>query len=168
MQKTQRSSFVTVLAWIFIILSGFSTFISVVQNIVIQIMLRNSEYQVLLQELPQDAPPIVAFMMGHFHLIFLAFLLLAVFALVTSIGLLKRWNWARLCFVGSMVLAIVWNFVNLGLMFFMLKDVSTANGGLDMHIAFAVAMVIFSLGLSILFGWIIKKLLSAPISEEFR
>ena len=173
----QRSTFVTVLAWIFIVLSGFGTAIAILQNIMIQTVFNSPEFNQATQTMPPGAPPFAAFMMSHFQLFFIAFLLASVFMLISSIGLLKRWNWARLCFIGLMALAIAWQLAGLGIQFSMFSSMheqfssAATQGAPDMapfFIAIAVFSVIFALGFSLLFGWIIKKLVSAPIAGEFR
>lgn len=173
----QRSRFVTVLAWIFIAFSGFGTFISVLQNIMIQTVFNNPELDKAFHSSPPDVPPFALFMIGHMQLFFLAFLLFSVFMLVSSIGLLRRWNWARLCFIGLMVLTIVWQLVGLGIQFSMFSSIreqissASAQGGPNMGafvIAIGVVSILFALGFSVLFGWIVKKLMSAPIAAEFR
>ncbi len=173
----QRSIFVTVLAWIFIVFSGFGTAISILQNIMIQTIFRSSEFNQAAQAVPPGVPPFAGFMMGHFQLFFIAFLLASAFMLISSIGLLKRRNWARLCFIGLMALAIAWQLAGLGIQFSMFSymheqfSAAATQGAPDMapfFIAIAVFSVIFALGFIVLFGWIVKKLISAPIAAEFR
>jgi hypothetical protein len=174
----QRSTFVTVVAWIFIALSGLSTVISILQNIMVWTLFRSPEVSHAMQApRPPGVPPIAAFMTTHFHLFFLAFLLVSAFTLASSIGLLKRWNWARLCFVGMMVLGIVWNLGGLALQFSMFSSMQEQfstipmQDGPDMQsflIAMAIVGVLFAIGFSALYGWIAKRLLSPQIAEEFR
>lgn len=174
----QRSTFVTVLAWIFIALSGFSVIISVLQNIMIFAMLRSPEVSQAMQAPPPPGMPAgAAFMASHAYVFFLGFLLMSAFTLASSIGLLNRWNWARLSFIGIMLLGIVWNFVGLAIQFSMfasMKDqflASAASGGPDMQpffIGIAVVSVLFAIGFSVLFGWIAKRLLSPAVAAEFR
>ncbi len=174
--NVQRSTFVTVLAWIFIALSAFATLSSILQNIVAQTLFRGPEFSQLLQSTPSGAPPIAAFVFGHFQLIFVTALVVSVAMLVSSIGLLRRWNWARLVFVALMVLAIAWQLGGLALQFFMFSSMhaqfadAAAHGGPDFETFFivvGVASVLFALGFSVLFGWIASRLLSAPIAAEF-
>jgi hypothetical protein len=177
-QVQQRSTFVTVLAWIFIALSGFGTLISILQNIMIWTVFRSAEFgQAMQAPLPADTPPAIAFMFSHFYLFFLTFLLISVFTLASSIGLLKRKNWARLSFIGIMVLAVLWNLGGLVIQFSMFssmqKNFSAAPmpGGLDIRMFFvgiAIVSVLFAVGFSILFGWIAKRLTSSAVVAEFR
>lgn len=174
----QRSVFVTVVAWIFIALSGFGTLISILQNILIQTAFSSAEFNQAMQApAPPGTPPFAMFMATHMHWFFLLFLLASAFMLVSSIGLLKRWNWARLCFVGLMVLGIAWQLVGLGIQFSMFSSMreqfsaAATQGGPDMgpfFVAIAVVSVLFALVFGVLFGWIAKRLLSAEIAAEFR
>lgn len=172
-----RSTFVTVLAWIFIVLSGFCTVISILQNIMVLTIFKSPEINQAMQAPAQPGmPPFFAFMASHVQVFFLAFLVVSLLTLVSSVGLLKRWNWARLCFVGLMVLAIVWQIAGLGLQFTMFSSMqqqvtgATAHGAPDMQpffIAMAVVSVLFAIGFSVLFGWIAKRLLSPAVATEF-
>ena len=171
-----RSTFVTVVAWIFIVLSGFGTMISILQNIMIQTMFNGPEMEKFLQTPPPPgAPPFAAFMADHFQFFFAAFLIVCALMLASSIGLLKRKNWARLIFVGLMVLGIVWNLGGLVLQFTMFSSMqggfANAPGAPNMKpfmIAMAVFGVIFALGFSGLFGWIAKRLVSPAVVAEFK
>lgn len=172
-----QSTFVTVVAWIFIVLSGFGTVIAVLQNVMIQTVFRSPEVAQAMQAPPPGMPPFAAFMATHFQWFFLGFLALSAFTLASSIGLLRRLNWARLCFIGILSLAILWQVTGLVLQFFMFSSMrqqfsaAAAQGGLDMgpfFIGIAIVSVLFALGAAVLFGWIIKRLLSQAIAAEFR
>lgn len=173
---TTRSTFVTVVAWIFIVLSGIGTAISILQNIMIQTMFTGPEMERALQAPPPPGtPPFATFMADHFQLFFAAFLIASVLMLASSIGLLKRKNWARLIVVGLMMLGIAWNLGGLVLQLTMFSSMqesfAKAPGAPNMK-SFMVAMAIFSalfaLGMSVLFGWIIKRLLSPAVVAEFK
>ena len=88
----QRSTFVTVVAWIFIALSGFGALVGILQNIMLQTVLRSEEFGQAMQAAPLQPglPPFATFMFEHFQWFFLAALLANVVMLVVSIGLLKR------------------------------------------------------------------------------
>jgi hypothetical protein len=178
LQVQQRSTFVTVLAWIFIVLSGFGTVIAILQNIMVFTVFRGPEISQAMQApAPPGMPSAAAFMTSHVYLFFLAFLLASAFTLASAIGLLKRWNWARLCFVGMMVLGILWNLGGLALQFSMFSSMQHQFSGANMHggpdmqpflIAIAVVSVLFAVVFSVLFGWITKRLLSPAVAAEFR
>ena len=75
-----------------------------------------------MRSAPADMPPFAAFMFSHFQLFFLLVLLLSAFTLISSIGLLKRLNWARLCFIGVMVFGIVYQLGGLVIQFLMFSS----------------------------------------------
>ena len=175
-EDRKQSTFVTVVAWIFIALSGFGTAISILQNILVQTVFRSPEVSQAVQTPPPGTPPFAAFMTAHFQWFFLAFLLVSAFMLASSIGLLKRRNWARLSFIGLLSLAILWQIGGLALQFSMISSMrqqfsaAAVQGGPDMapfFIGIAVVSVLFAVGFSVLFGWIIKRLLSPAVVAEF-
>ncbi len=169
------SNFVNVLAWIFIILGGFATAISIVQNVMIQFMFDRPEMSHALHQArhSDQVPAFAAFMFNHFQLFFLLFLLLSATSLVAAIGLLKRKNWARLLFIALMVLGIAWNLGGLVLHFTMFNQLPhMAQGDMPHDMGRMMgAMKIFTslvaLAFAGLFAWIIRKLTSAPIRAEF-
>jgi hypothetical protein len=177
-QAQQRSTFVTVVAWTFIALSGFGTVIAILQNVMVWTVFQGAGFGEAMQaEPPPGAPPFASFMAAYFHLFFLGFLIANVITLASSIGLLKRRNWARLCFVGLMVLAIVWNIGGLALQFSMFASMQEEFAAPPMHdvpdmefffVAVAVVSTLLAVGFSVLFGWIAKRLLSRSIASEFR
>src|SRR5690242_17763652 len=103
-EDRNQSTFVTVVAWIFIVISGFGTVIAILQNVMVQTVFRDSGMAQAMQTPPPGTPPLSAFMAMHLPWVFFAFLLISTFTLISSVGLLKRRNWARLSFVGLMVL----------------------------------------------------------------
>jgi len=128
MSKTQqRSIFVTVLAWIFIVLSGIFLVAAVLYG-------QGDKWLSLID------------------------LLIAAALLITSFGLFKRWNWARRCAIGIMVLAILFG------LFVTFKTLAEPSWGfLILFPLFGIPSIVISL----LFGWFVKKLFSAPIMAEF-
>lgn len=176
-QALQRSTFVTVVAWIFIALSGFTTLISILQNIMVFTVFRSPEITQALQVPPPGMPPLAVFMSRHIYLFFLGFLIISAFTLASSVGLLKRLNWARMCFIAIMIIGIAWSIGGLAMQFVMFSSVQEQFPATEMQGApnmqpFFTAIVavsaLFSIGLSALYGWIIKRLLSPAIIAEFR
>lgn len=174
MNTIQRSAFVTVVAWIFIILSGAGVLISLLQNIMVQLMFDTPGFQEALQTPMPGAPPFMGFMMANFKWLVAILLLSGIVSLVASIGLLKRKNWARLIIVGLLVLGIVSNLAGIVLQLMALPsmraEMSAIPDAPDMGI-FLIAITVFSaliaIAFSVLFGWITKRLLSPSIAAEF-
>ncbi len=174
----QRSTFVTVLAWIFIVLAGFATFISLMQNAVMFFMFHGGGMDRAMAEASRgpNVPPFAALFVNYFYLVFVLFFVVSATTLASSIGLLYRRNWARIVFIVMMGLGIAWNLLGLALGAFML----TVVNGLPMHAAkgppFALGTMVavvmafnalIALGFSALFAWIILKLRSPAIRAEF-
>lgn len=172
---SQRSSFVNVLAWIFIVLGGFATFIGILQNIMIRMMFRKEEMiQAMHQaENAKQMPVFANFMFNHMDMFFLFFLIISATSVVSAIALLKRKNWARIVFIVLMSLGIVWNLGGLVMQFTVFSSMPEMAGkGVPpefekMMNIMKIASVIMVIVFSVLFGWIIRKLTSTSIKEEF-
>ncbi|MET7142783.1 hypothetical protein M3S04_14240 [Xanthomonas sp. PPL139] len=176
-QAPPRSSFVTILAWIFIALSGFGTVVGVMQVFVLFVVFDHVQFADLIRRLPPEMPPTTAFIFSNFRWLFLGTVLFSVWTLASSIGLLRRLNWARWCFIGAMVLVIAWNLggavVQVQMIGFMQKQLALAqmHGAPDMQPmmwAMAAIGVVFAAVFVALHGWIIARLLSRPVAAEFR
>lgn len=174
----QRSSFVTALAWIFIVLAGFATLISALQNVMITVMLPVADMQAAAAQAKDDErmPWFVAFMMQNVRLVFFAFFVLCVATLTAAIGLLRRKNWARILFIGLMGFGVLWNIggVIFSFVFFssMPQIPETAPQGFgDQFELMSKVMIGFNIvlavGLTVLFAWICKRLISSDVRREF-
>ena len=87
----QKSSFVTVLAWIFIALSGFGTLIGILQCVMIMTVFNTPEMSQAMQApAPPGSPAFAVFMMKHMVAFFVAVLAVNMLTLASSIGLLLR------------------------------------------------------------------------------
>ena len=123
-------------------------------------------------------------MFSHFQLLVLCMFILTALMLAASIGLLHRRNWGRLVFIGLLGLGIVYNLAGLVLQQSLLSSMtaqfpldsafsadstlrSTAQQFDEMMAGFRVVMYVVTIGFAALFGWIIAKLVSRPIREEF-
>ena len=175
-QTSGKSNFVTVLAWVFIVLSGFATLISVAQNIMVQTMFDDPAFNgpLAASKHAQDVPAAASFMASHFKLFFASFFVLCATTLVSSIGLLKRHNWARLVFIAILGLGIVWNLGGLLVQFTMFSSFPPPpvvshepDAFKSMFITIMVFTAVITVAFSLLFGWIIKRLVSRPIAAEF-
>ena|SRR2546422_8776165 len=182
-----KSTFVTVVAWIFIVLAGFTALISLLQNVMLTFMPKN----VFKAPLEQDTtfahvlPGWSRFMFARLHLLAFAMLAVCIVTLGASIGLLQRRNWARVLFIGLLALGVAYSISGL----FLQKSMMTSfNAALppdsilagdsafravrgqftEMMGAMNVVMYVFTLGFAVVFAWIIAKLLSRPIRDEFQ
>ncbi|GAB3032200.1 MULTISPECIES: DUF2127 domain-containing protein [Oleiagrimonas] len=169
----KRSTFVTVVAWIFIILAGFATLIGTLQNILFATLMKGPAFDQAMHDMPHTSPVMQA-IWSHFQLIAVVMLILAVMNLIASIGLLKRRNWARLLFIGLLGVGIAWQLAGMVLQHFAMASMQTQFADVpnmpDMH-AFMTGIYAFAIlqGLAIsgVFIWIILRLISPRIRAEF-
>ena len=171
---SSRSSFVTAVAWVFIVLAGFTTLISILQNIMVALMFPQEDMRAAASA--KDVPAFAKFMFAHPHVFFGAFLAVSATTFASAIGLLKRQNWARLVFIAILVLGIVWNLGGLVLMFSTFPSMAPApeHAPADFRDQFETMWkvmmgfsVLIALAFAGLFGWIIKRLVSPEIKREF-
>ena len=174
-----KSTFVTVVAWIFIAFSGFATFISLLQNLMVAIMPKSLLNQALQDTtVTRTMPAGARFMFSHFQVMVLVMFIVCVATLVSSIGLLRRHNWARLVFIALLGLGVLYNVSAIVLQRSMTSSFAApfpadsafgpaAQQFQQMFAAMKVTMFVFEIGFAALFCWIIVKLISAPIRAEF-
>lgn len=169
-QPAERSTFVSVIAWVFIVFSGLATAVTALQNILVHTVFKDSE----MPGLNETAPPLFAFMHEHISLYFLGLFLLSLSMLIASIGLLKRKNWARLASITLLVLAIISQLGGLIVQFAvfssMRAEFAAQPESIDMDtilIAILGFNTVLAVGIVVLFAWFIKRLLSAKITAEF-
>ncbi len=164
-----RSTFVSVLAWIFIIGAGFGSIVGIMQVIMVSTMFSGEEFS----SMPEDAPAFAKIMQQYFYYFVYGFFAVTLFTFVSSIALLKRKNWARLAFVVILTFGVLWQVGSLFLQFYMFSEfpkMPTHEGFEDferMHNIMRWFTAVIAIGISGLFIWIIKKLTTQPIISEF-
>jgi hypothetical protein len=171
----ERSTFVTVLAWIFLVLAGFATIISILQNVMIHFMVPVEEMRGALQSpgAPPHLPAAFGFIFSNIRLFFLGFLVVSCLTLVSSIGLLMRKNWARILFMVLMALGIGWNLAGIVLQVSFFSSIPRfPEQGMETQFHFMMNVmqgfsIFMAVGISVLLGWIIKRLCSEEIKAEF-
>ncbi len=171
-QTRTQSTFVTVLAWIFIVGAGFTTVISILQNIFISVTFPPEPFPGPSGPAADQIPASGRFMMGHVDLFFRLFLALSCVTLISAVGLLRRRNWARIVFIVIFALGIVWNIGALILQQLVISsmlaqplfEVQFDQMMLTMRI-FSIAIVIV---ISTVLGWLIARLASPSIRSEFK
>lgn len=170
------SSFVSVLAWVFIALSSLATLVALLQNLMVWLLLHGSMQETMRDPPAEGMPAFATFALRHMDLFFLAFLLVSATTLAASIGLLRRREWARRLFIGLMLLAAAWQLVGLALQFALmppfaqLPPQAPADFAADFR-TMSIAMIAFGsvIGLAFcaLFLWIAWRLASAAVRAEF-
>ncbi|MFT3666071.1 hypothetical protein [Piscinibacter sp.] len=168
-----RSLFVTTVAWVFIVLALLAVAAAVV---------RNAEVASLLP-LPQGhaaaQPPLTGLLLAYLPWVLGAALALSLATLASAIGLLLRLDWARRAFIGLLVLAIVANLLGLWFQHEVVQSVvegtlsrtplpEQALGVFGGFVTAARAMgAAMTLLCCALLGWIIRRLMSAAVRQEF-
>jgi len=163
-----RSTFVTVLAWVFIVGAGFAVVISVAQ--VMLVLSMGDEAFLPMQGADLGMANVMS---QNFHFFIYGFFVLTLFTLVSSIALLKRKKWARLAFIIILTLGILWQIGGAILQFTMFSDVSADPrlDGLEDFERITNMIRWFTVGIGIvisgLFAWVITRLVSPKIVAEF-
>lgn len=165
-----QSTFVTVLAWIFIIFASFT-----VAGLLLQMVMLHAALPMMFKAQGSGNQPdpslSIAIIRGFMIFAFAA----ACFVLFSAWALLKRRNWARRTFVVLLVLGIAFNFLwalaaGIGVIFAPDPAAGTQAFPAEMRKAIAimnVALIVFALATSVLYGWLIRRLRSAPVKAEF-
>ena len=163
-----QSTFVSVLAWIVLILNGFGVLMAAMQNIMVNLLMPT-----MMTKTPNAQA--AAFGLTAFRIFAICFLILAIFMTYCAYALLKRRNWARVAFIVICSFGIAWSV--LGMLMFALgfgfgRMPTSGPQALppDMKAAFTAILVVTSImgvGMAVLLGWIIKRLRSPQIRAEF-
>jgi len=172
--QKQRSSFINVFAWISIVFSGFGILIGIMQNVMMQSMMKDANFEQALNQ-NENLPPLMKFMFENFELLVMVSLLITIVLFIASIGLLKRKNWARLFFIVFLMVGIIWTVV-MGVMQFSFMDsmmtASTSSQNLpsdfqNMQNTMQIVMGIMIVAIVALYTYLIKRLSSDEIKKEF-
>ncbi len=166
-QAVPPSIFVTVVAWVFIVISGLGTVMTAAQN-------------VMLLTMPSiQPPPDSSFLVQHIRLLFLLPLVVSALMFVSAVGLLKRLEWARKTFIGLLSVGVLYSAVSLLFVWLAGFDVPPAPDGAptefqtsaqefeSMFLGMRIFTTLFALIISGLLIWIIHKLVQPSISQEF-
>ena len=178
---TPRSTFVNVVAWVFLAFSGMGVLVGLLQNLMLHTVFPPDIFDQFARMQPEPGmPAFMPWIFGHFKLFFALGLLLSLVHFVGALGLLRRWGWARWLFIGLMAFGIVSSLGGIVLQasmmsgmyeqFSVLRD--SGRGQMpDMgpfFIGIGVFSALMSLAFCALYGWIIKRLMSPAVAAEFR
>src|SRR5262249_4970807 len=149
--------------------------ISILQNVMIYTLFPLDQMHAAMAQARQqhDIPALSLFMFEHIRELFAVVLVVTLATLIISIGLLRRHNWARILFICLLVLGILWNVAGLLLQVIFLRSMplppqASAQAQVEtMFIVMEIFSVIIAIGMSVLFLWIIKRLISPTIRDEF-
>jgi hypothetical protein len=163
-----RSLFVTATAWVFILLGVMASLSALVQN------------AMLASLMPAPATSgVMGLLMGYLPWVVGTGLVISLATLASAIGLLLRLDWARRTFIVLLVVAIVANLLGLWLQQEMMQSVVSSTlvnaaippQALGVFGGFVTAVrvmaVVVTLGACALLGWIIRRLMSDGVRQEF-
>lgn len=162
-----RSLFVTAVAWLFILLGMAASVSALLQN-------------AMVASLPLPAQVgVTGLLVAKLPWVTGACLVLSVATLASAIGLLLRLDWARRSFIGLLIVAIVANLLGLWLQQELMQaivDHALSSAALPPKAAGVfggfvtaarVMAVVMTLGACGLLAWIIRRLMSAAVRQEF-
>ncbi len=172
---TAKSTFVNVVSWIFIVMSGFWTFIVFVQNILVQVTFPQKQVAYTMQNSEQanQIPSLVRFLISNLDFVLFGLLVLSFSLFCSSVGLLRRRNWARVLFIGFLFFGLLGVLIGVIVQFVIFASVYRISGDeisanvRNLIILTRGASVMVALVVSFFFGLIIKKLCSKEIRHEF-
>jgi hypothetical protein len=170
-----RSLFVTATAWVFIVLAALTSASALVQNAAVASLLPG------LQAGGQNhpLPLLTGLLVGYLPWVVGTGLVVSFATLASAIGLLLRLNWARRVFIGMLSFAIVANLAGMWLQHEVVQSVvnSTLSSApipaqvLGVFGGFVTAAkvmaTVMTLLACVLLVWIIRRLMSASVLQEF-
>ena len=168
-----RSLFVTATAWGFIILAALTSVSALVQNAAVASLMPG------LQIATARLPLLTGLLIGYLPWVVGVGLVMSLATLASAIGLLMRLDWARRSFIVLLVVAIFANLLGLWLQQEVVQSVvsNTLNNvaipqqamgvfGGFVTAARVMAVLMTLVGCALL-GWIIRRLMSATVRQEF-
>ena len=170
-----RSLFVTTTAWIFIVLAALASASALVQNAAVTSLLPGLQ----AGDNPHSLPLLTGWLVGYLPWVVGTGLVVSFATLASAIGLLLRLDWARRVFIGMLLLAIVANLVGMWLQQEVVQEVvSSALGGAPIPAqvlgvfggfvtAARVMAIVMTLVACTMLAWIIRRLMSASVRQEF-
>ena len=170
-----RSLFVTTTAWAFIVLALLTSASALVQNAAVAS---------LMPGLPlagdrYPLPLLTSLLLGYLPWVVGTGLVMALATLASAIGLLLRLDWARRTFIGLLAVAIAANLLGLWLQQEVLQSVvsntlssvAIPQQALGVFGGFVTAARVMAVLMTLvgcaLLGWIIRRLMSASVRQEF-
>jgi hypothetical protein len=168
-----RSIFVTVTAWVFIVLGALASVSALVQNALVASLAPASD-----AHLPA-LPLLTSLLLGYLPWVVGTGLVMSLATLASAIGLLLRLDWARRAFIGLLAVAIVANLLGLWLQHEVVQSVvaNTLSGAplpaqaIGVFGGFVTAArvmaVLVTLGACSMLAWIIRRLMSPAVRQEF-
>ncbi len=170
-----RSLFVTAVAWLFIVLAALASASALVQNATVASLLPGWQLSGVQQPLPLLTGLLIAYLPWFVG----AGLVLSLATLASAVGLLLRLEWARRVFIALLVLAIVANLLGLWFQHEVVQSVVDTTlsrtplpqQALGVFGGFVTAARVLALVITLaacgMLVWIIRRLMSSAIRQEF-
>ena len=170
-----RSLFVTLTAWIFIILAALTSASALVQNAAVASLMPGLQLATERNPLPL----LTGLLLGYLPWVVGVGLVVSLATLASAIGLLMRLDWARRTFIGLLVVAIMANLLGLWLQQEVvqsvvsntLSSVAIPAQALGVFGGFVTAARVMAVLMTLvgcaLLVWIIRRLMSAGVRQEF-
>jgi hypothetical protein len=170
-----RSLFVTATAWVFIVLAALASASALVQNAAVASLMPGLQINTDAHALPL----LTGLLVGYLPWVVGTGLVMSLATLASAIGLLLRLDWARRAFIGVLALAIVANLLGMWLQQEVVQSVvsSTLSStpiparALSVFGGFVTAArvmaLLMTLGACTMLAWIIRRLMSASVRQEF-
>jgi hypothetical protein len=170
-----RSLFVTVTAWVFIVLAALGASSAVLQNASIASLAPGLQ----MAGDQQSLPGLSGLLMSYLPWVLGTGLLMSTATLAAAVGLLLRLDWARRAFIALLVMAIVAHLAGFWVQYELVHslvdhtlhqaplppEAAGVFGGF-VTAARVMAVVVTLAGCSLL-GWIIRRLMSPAVRQEF-
>ncbi len=177
-QPRPQSTFVTVVACIFLAFSGLGVLVGLMQGVMLFTVFSTEVMDQMRDDMArQEVPAVFRVMVFGMPWFIVTAFLHSLVTLVSSIGLLRRRDWARRVFIVLMVLAIVMGLAGLGLQYYVFTSVheefaqAAHHGAPDIGpvlVVFGIIGVAMAVTMAALHGWIAHRLTSPEIVAEFR
>ena len=170
-----RSLFVTLTAWVFIILAALTSASALVQNAAVASLMPGLQLATERNPLPL----LTGLLLGYLPWVVGLGLAVSLATLASAIGLLMRLDWARRSFIGLLVVAIMANLLGLWLQQEVvqsvvsntLSSVAIPAQALGVFGGFVTAARVMAVLMTLvgcaLLVWIIRRLMSAGVRQEF-
>ncbi len=170
-----RSLFVTLTAWVFLVLGAMASVSAMLQNATLASWLPG------LQGLgaAQPLPLLTGLLVGYLPWVMGAGLAVSLATMASAAGLLLRLDWARRCFIGLLGVAIAANLLGLWLQHEVVQSVveatlarsplppAAANVFGGFVTASQVMAAVVTLAACALMAWIMRRLMSPTVRQEF-
>jgi len=170
-----RSLFVTMTAWVFIVLAALASASALVQNAAVASLMPGF---VLAGE-KHALPLLTGLLIGYLPWVVGTGLVISFATLASAVGLLLRLDWARRTFIGLLAVAIVANLLGLWLQQEVVQSVvhntlsrtTIPEQVLGVFGGFVTAARVMAVTMTLLacaaLAWIIRRLMSDAVRQEF-